>query len=172
VTLAVVVNIGIKGLTVTQFTVVQDKFKQAIALTVSCSADKINITSVIEVPDSRRLNDIKTVSIGAQGEVFRQLKQQAGGTHLAIEFAVLVTSSEQLQSTVSTFQGVSYIDLTTDFRSRSNIRQFNIDQRLGVDRSCRQCVKCTSKIRENQHHRDIDITSHTSSNTYTPTIEI
>ncbi|CAK4133280.1 unnamed protein product [Aphanomyces euteiches] len=104
-TLAVVTSVAVKGVAAADFTTtMQDKFKEAVAQTITgVSADKVTIISITEVPDvRRRLDELNTLTVTAGGDVNavkRILKQQATGTRLEIKFSITVDTPAALQAT-------------------------------------------------------------------------
>jgi hypothetical protein len=98
VMMTVVSSIALSGVKVAEFKAAEGAFKLALASTLSCSIDNINITNVTEVSSDRRFLSEKASYLGQ-----RQLKK--GGATLNIEFEVAVSSVDDLKSATSTLQG-------------------------------------------------------------------
>jgi hypothetical protein len=96
--MTVVSSIALSGVTVAEFKAVEEEFKLALASTLSCFVDKINITNVTEGSSDQRFLSEKASRVSQ-----RQLKK--GGTFLNVEFEVAVSSIDDLRSTTSTLQG-------------------------------------------------------------------
>lgn len=103
----VVATIAIQGVSAAQFTSTQQTgFKTAVASTISgVTASQVNITAMTDVADgTRRLEELK---LSADGEIKSRRLKQAAGTHLKIDFTILVTSPAALQSTAAALQAQS-----------------------------------------------------------------
>jgi len=106
VVMTVVSSIALSGLKMAEFKAVENKFKSALADTLSVSADKINITNITEVTDvsDRRLLSDKKFPLGQGGRV-SQRRLKIGETRLNIEFEVAVSSVDDLKAATSILQG-------------------------------------------------------------------
>ena len=98
-------SIQLSGLKVATFKAVEHNFKSALASTLSCSVDIINITKVTEVSDRLLLLAKKTSSLASHSSQ-RKLQEEASQSHLNIEYEITVTSVDTLNAVVSTLQGI------------------------------------------------------------------
>jgi hypothetical protein len=103
VVMTVVASVALSGVNVVEFKTVEKEFKSALASTLSCSVDRINITNVTEVYHRRLLSDKMLPLLRHSHMGQRQLKR--GKISLNIEFEVAVSSVDDLKSTTSTLQG-------------------------------------------------------------------
>jgi hypothetical protein len=101
VVMSVMASVALSGLNVTAFRAVENAFKSALASTLSCSMEAIRITNVTEVSFRTLLAGNVSLPLGHQ----RYRVLQKAGSHLNIEFEVLVSSANDLKSTTSTLQG-------------------------------------------------------------------
>ena len=106
VVMTVVSSIALSSLKVAKFKALEKEFKSALASTLSCSVDQINITNVTEESDRRRLLSEKSLPFGQHGRV-GQRRLNKGGMFLNVEFEVTVSSAKDLKSTMSTLQGIT-----------------------------------------------------------------
>jgi hypothetical protein len=98
-------SIEILGLSVVEFNVVRDKFKLALANTISCSVDKINITNVTNVSRPRTSQSVLPVT--PKGNVKQRRLQE--DTLLDIKFEISVSSANDMDSALSSLQGTIFV---------------------------------------------------------------
>jgi hypothetical protein len=108
VVMTVVASIELSGLSVDEFKKSEVSFKSALASTLACLVDQINITKVTEV-SFRRLLVSKSIlpvegSIHTSSKSERQL-QKVGDSYLDIQFEITASSATDMNAIAATLQG-------------------------------------------------------------------
>jgi hypothetical protein len=117
VVMTVVASIVLSGLKVAEFKAVEPGFKAAMATTVKCEVQNIEITNVTEVSYRRLIaKRIFLPILARRHEDSRQLNDAA--SHLNIEFEITVPSANDLNTAVATLKGTMTLSFVVDHQNQ------------------------------------------------------